>query len=322
MEDFRGHSWWNGIMYHRSTSLPSPHLFYALLCSAGSLSIFIQIVERLLIEKPINPIGFIVEYLSKKYPDETRAAQVGHCMSSASSNIKAISRWDPVANFTNKLWSSTIWGIELFLSQGVWKENASRYPCNSDLLKGARCYDKGKTEGSMIRARPRVLSFVWKTPPVVVAWTLAVVDKSLHPFLKRVSPLSVIGVVSRVGSEEQEEETDSEDDDYIDDMELLSTTEAKRGIRRESVSAEQVAPNAVRITSKVFHRTSTGLISCLVNIFNKSWSVCGSVFDISLDQVEPGRHRLITYPTLPSHPQNRMLYFLIQISGRLFSSSY
>lgn len=42
------------------------------------LSLFIQIVERLLIEKPDNPIGFIVEYLAKRYPDETRAARVGH----------------------------------------------------------------------------------------------------------------------------------------------------------------------------------------------------------------------------------------------------
>jgi cAMP-dependent protein kinase regulator len=32
--------------------------------------LFIQIVESLLIEKPDNPIGFIVEYLQKKYPDQ------------------------------------------------------------------------------------------------------------------------------------------------------------------------------------------------------------------------------------------------------------
>lgn len=43
-------------------------------------SLFIHIVERLLIEKPDNPIGFIVEYLAKRYPDETRAVQVGHSM--------------------------------------------------------------------------------------------------------------------------------------------------------------------------------------------------------------------------------------------------
>jgi cAMP-dependent protein kinase regulator len=33
-------------------------------------TLFIQIVESLLIEKPDNPIGFIVEYLQKKYPDQ------------------------------------------------------------------------------------------------------------------------------------------------------------------------------------------------------------------------------------------------------------
>lgn len=33
-------------------------------------TLFIQIVESLLIEKPENPIGFIVEYLHKKYPEK------------------------------------------------------------------------------------------------------------------------------------------------------------------------------------------------------------------------------------------------------------
>ena len=32
--------------------------------------LFIQIVESLLIEKPDNPIGFIVQFLQKKYPDQ------------------------------------------------------------------------------------------------------------------------------------------------------------------------------------------------------------------------------------------------------------
>ena len=33
-------------------------------------SLFINIVESLLIEKPDNPIGFIVQFLQKKYPDQ------------------------------------------------------------------------------------------------------------------------------------------------------------------------------------------------------------------------------------------------------------
>lgn len=37
-------------------------------------TLFIQIVESLLIEKPDNPIGFIVEYLKKKYPDQAGPA--------------------------------------------------------------------------------------------------------------------------------------------------------------------------------------------------------------------------------------------------------
>ncbi|KAG5181622.1 cyclic nucleotide-binding-like protein [Tribonema minus] len=39
--------------------------------------LFIQIVEQLLIQKPDNPIGFIVEYLVKRHPDKTRAMSLG-----------------------------------------------------------------------------------------------------------------------------------------------------------------------------------------------------------------------------------------------------
>lgn len=48
---------------------------------------------------------------------------------------------------------------------------------------------------------------------------------------------------SRVESEE--EQTDSEDDEYMDDVELKSTLLAKKGGRRESVSAEQVGGDIV-----------------------------------------------------------------------------
>jgi hypothetical protein len=37
-------------------------------------SLFISIVERLLIEKPENPIAFMIEYLHKQYPEEAKAA--------------------------------------------------------------------------------------------------------------------------------------------------------------------------------------------------------------------------------------------------------
>ena len=40
-------------------------------------SLFIQIVEQLLIQKPDNPIGFIVDYLVKKFPDKTSALTLG-----------------------------------------------------------------------------------------------------------------------------------------------------------------------------------------------------------------------------------------------------
>lgn len=37
-------------------------------------SLFISIVENLLIEKPANPIAFMIEYLNKQYPDQAKAA--------------------------------------------------------------------------------------------------------------------------------------------------------------------------------------------------------------------------------------------------------
>lgn len=37
-------------------------------------TLFIQIVESLLIEKPANPISFMIEYLYKQYPDQAKAA--------------------------------------------------------------------------------------------------------------------------------------------------------------------------------------------------------------------------------------------------------
>ena len=37
-------------------------------------SLFISIVENLLIEKPANPIAFMIEYLYKQYPDQARPA--------------------------------------------------------------------------------------------------------------------------------------------------------------------------------------------------------------------------------------------------------
>lgn len=39
--------------------------------------LFIHIVEQLLIHKPDNPIGFMVEYLLKKYPEKARALSLG-----------------------------------------------------------------------------------------------------------------------------------------------------------------------------------------------------------------------------------------------------
>ena len=37
-------------------------------------TVFISIVENLLIEKPDNPIAFMIEYLNKSYPDQAKEA--------------------------------------------------------------------------------------------------------------------------------------------------------------------------------------------------------------------------------------------------------
>jgi cAMP-dependent protein kinase regulator len=61
-------------------------------------SLFIQIVESLLIEKPANPIAFIIEYLKKQYPDQARAAFEG---TNAFSDAKPISTGGGAGNKPN-----------------------------------------------------------------------------------------------------------------------------------------------------------------------------------------------------------------------------
>ena len=46
----------------------------AYLNSKNINALFIQIVESLLIEKPANPIAFMIEYLHKQYPDQAKLA--------------------------------------------------------------------------------------------------------------------------------------------------------------------------------------------------------------------------------------------------------
>ncbi len=49
-------------------------------------SLFISIVENLLIEKPANPIAFMIEYLYKQYPDQAKVAL--DALSPASANAE------------------------------------------------------------------------------------------------------------------------------------------------------------------------------------------------------------------------------------------
>jgi cAMP-dependent protein kinase regulator len=54
-------------------------------------SLFIQIVESLLIEKPANPIAFIIEYLRRQYPDQARPAFEGLVAAAAAASSAALS---------------------------------------------------------------------------------------------------------------------------------------------------------------------------------------------------------------------------------------
>lgn len=69
--------------------------------------LFIQIVESLLIEKPANPVAFMIEYLFKQFPDQAKAAGIGAPTESksepesngnASSSAKSESGQDKAAN--------------------------------------------------------------------------------------------------------------------------------------------------------------------------------------------------------------------------------
>lgn len=70
-------------------------------------------------------------------------------------------------------------------------------------------------------------------------------NQNLLPSAPTVPQSMTLYISSRV--ESGEEQTDSEDDEYMDDVELKSTLVAKKGGRRESVSAEQVGGDIVSI---------------------------------------------------------------------------
>jgi len=51
--------------------------------------LFIQIVESLLIEKPANPVAFMIEYLFKQFPDQAKAAGIGGPVAEAKSQSES-----------------------------------------------------------------------------------------------------------------------------------------------------------------------------------------------------------------------------------------
>eukprot|EP00968_Pinguiococcus_pyrenoidosus_P016019 scaffold1505_cov256-Pinguiococcus_pyrenoidosus.AAC.19 len=69
----------------------------AYLNSKNINTLFIQIVESLLIEKPDNPIGFIVEYLRNRYPEQVRRTCRAATPAGGSSTLLALAahfRWE------------------------------------------------------------------------------------------------------------------------------------------------------------------------------------------------------------------------------------
>lgn len=62
----------NRFVYHQAADVQAELQQY--LNSKNINSLFISIVENLLIEKPANPIAFMIEYLYKQYPDQARPA--------------------------------------------------------------------------------------------------------------------------------------------------------------------------------------------------------------------------------------------------------
>lgn len=61
-------------------------------------SLFISIVENLLIEKPANPIAFIIEFLYKQYPDQSKPALDSIFPHGASAESKAVAKSESKAS--------------------------------------------------------------------------------------------------------------------------------------------------------------------------------------------------------------------------------
>eukprot|EP00286_Rhodomonas_abbreviata_P027684 CAMPEP_0181297458 /NCGR_PEP_ID=MMETSP1101-20121128/5248_1 /TAXON_ID=46948 /ORGANISM="Rhodomonas abbreviata, Strain Caron Lab Isolate" /LENGTH=411 /DNA_ID=CAMNT_0023402391 /DNA_START=102 /DNA_END=1337 /DNA_ORIENTATION=- len=61
-------------------------------------SLFISIVENLLIEKPANPIAFMIEYLYKQYPDQAKSALENLSPSSGESKANDVQEAAPATN--------------------------------------------------------------------------------------------------------------------------------------------------------------------------------------------------------------------------------
>lgn len=69
----------------------------AYLNSKNINALFIQIVESLLIEKPANPIAFMIEYLHKQYPDQAKLAAVPGGVAAPAANPAATPAAAPAA---------------------------------------------------------------------------------------------------------------------------------------------------------------------------------------------------------------------------------
>jgi hypothetical protein len=65
--------------------------------------LFIQIVESLLIEKPANPVAFMIEYLYKQFPDQAKAAGVGPSAAAPAEYVNLFSIFARIDTFISGL---------------------------------------------------------------------------------------------------------------------------------------------------------------------------------------------------------------------------
>eukprot|EP00595_Chromulina_sp_UTEXLB2642_P003768 CAMPEP_0196764792 /NCGR_PEP_ID=MMETSP1095-20130614/6857_1 /TAXON_ID=96789 ORGANISM="Chromulina nebulosa, Strain UTEXLB2642" /NCGR_SAMPLE_ID=MMETSP1095 /ASSEMBLY_ACC=CAM_ASM_000446 /LENGTH=426 /DNA_ID=CAMNT_0042121243 /DNA_START=110 /DNA_END=1391 /DNA_ORIENTATION=+ len=116
-------------------------------------ALFISIVESLLIEKPSNPIGFIVEYLFKQYPDQAKEAlDIISKQYTVPSNITQLPRVDPRPSDANRQRGSESKASNE--SKPIADSKSNKIEPTSDDKKGGNTYDSDSDDDDDIADIP------------------------------------------------------------------------------------------------------------------------------------------------------------------------